>query len=387
MSTNCQHVCNVTAPDSFLPSIPVDLLHEILAHLDTTTIVRCTAICKLIRRAVLDPGFQHRIALRADAKEAFLLGVSYALLDSPYSNSPVISVGQAPRQNPRFDSYLLESFKPVASRGGLVILRPRRAESFSRPDLRVCNTLTGQTSSIPSPGTVHVEYPLALFAVGDSGRSFKLLAADKYLRTQTFSTDDGQWGPVVKASRPRGIAELTPFHDLGDPVVLGGTVIHWMYTSRKEVVALDISTTNAKLIKLPHRWRAEWTGEHSNWAFRLVASADERLSLLVAEWDVISMWTLSETEWTRQVVITKKAIGRVVGEDPSYSVPLLGFGERTGAVILQMDNIGLIHVNLASKEARILRCCEFDQQDVTGFIEMCVHEIDLSSVLQAMRPF
>ncbi|RLN19521.1 hypothetical protein C2845_PM02G46300 [Panicum miliaceum] len=59
------------------------------------------------------------------------------------------------------------------------------------------------------------------------------------------------------------------------------------------------------------------------------------------------MWTLAEegsssavssslARWTRQVVIRRQAIPREAVEDPSYSVRFMGFGERSGAVILQI---------------------------------------------------
>jgi hypothetical protein len=80
----------------------------------------------------------------------------------------------------------------------------------------------------------------------------------------------------------------------------------------------------------------------------LATSSDGRLGLLVAEGFAISMWTLakegsssavssSPARWTRQVVIRRQAIAREAVEGPSYSVRFMGFGERSGAVRLQIQ--------------------------------------------------
>ncbi|RLN41268.1 hypothetical protein C2845_PM01G26500 [Panicum miliaceum] len=166
------------------PPVPVDLLLEIFARLDVATIIRCAATSKTVRRAILDS--PAAFGRRVEANGALLLGVSYAFLDSRYLNA-VSSVGQAPRQNLRFDAGVLMSAEPVASRGGLTVLRHR----LNYHHVRVCNALTGRASWLP-PSHVSGDYPHALLAVDDAGRSFQLLVADVSLRTQVFSSDAGQ---------------------------------------------------------------------------------------------------------------------------------------------------------------------------------------------------
>ncbi|RLN40570.1 hypothetical protein C2845_PM01G26550 [Panicum miliaceum] len=109
------------------------------------------------------------------------------------------------------------------------------------------------------------------------------------------------------------------------------------------------------------------------------------------------MWTLAEegsssaassspARWTRQVVIRRQPIAREAVECPSYSVRFMGFGERSGAVVLQMDGVGLVHLDLGSKEAFVIGH-ELKQVGHTDLFQLCLHEIDLSSLLQAMKPF
>ncbi|CAN6309123.1 unnamed protein product [Urochloa humidicola] len=107
------------------------------------------------------------------------------------------------------------------------------------------------------------------------------------------------------------------------------------------------------------------------------------------------MWTLVAAEedsatarwWTRQVVIRRQDIGREAVEGPSFSLRFMGFGERTGAVILQMDGIGLVRLDLGSKEAIVLCRGSFEHVGRTDLFQLCLHETDLCSLLQAMKPF
>uniref|UniRef100_K4AIW5 DUF7595 domain-containing protein n=1 Tax=Setaria italica TaxID=4555 RepID=K4AIW5_SETIT len=294
--------------------------------------LRCAATSKPIRSALLDPAFRRRLALRAAANDdALLLGVSFVFRD------PATRVGQLPRKSSRFDAVLLETFEPVAWRGSVVILRRRWQDNFDF-EMRACNALTGHTSRLPSPGHVCAKFPHAL-------------------RTQIFSSEAGEWGAVVEARLPPRFPRYAPKHG-SYPLVLGDTIVHWLY-GEWHVVALDVSTATATVIELPQHYRSEMclSGRPFDPAVHLAASADGRLSLL-AEAEVISMWTHSaaaaaagsEARWTRKVVIDGQVISRA-GRD--CLVRFLGFGERTGTVMLQTDEggQGLVKINLRSKKA------------------------------------
>jgi hypothetical protein len=60
-------------------TLPIDLLLEIVALADITTLVLCAATGRIIRRAILDPAFQCRLALAAldGFDPTFLLPASF----------------------------------------------------------------------------------------------------------------------------------------------------------------------------------------------------------------------------------------------------------------------------------------------------------------------
>ncbi|XP_066386009.1 uncharacterized protein [Miscanthus floridulus] len=198
---------NGTATEPWPLPIPFDLRLDVLSRLDVASLLRYAAASRSTRSDILSEDFCRSLALRAEASRGFdpalLLGFSYRL--PVRASTAGDRVAQTRRQHLlRFDAILLDSFDPVASRDGLVVLlrRPtdveqRWADALSGADLRVCNSLTGQASRLP-PADVREAYPHALLAVGGAGRSFRLLAADSDLRTQTFSSEDGRWGAVVE---------------------------------------------------------------------------------------------------------------------------------------------------------------------------------------------
>ncbi|CAL4919337.1 unnamed protein product [Urochloa decumbens] len=388
-----------TAPP---PTIPLDPLLDILARTDAATVVRCAATSKPIRRAILDPAFRHAITIGAPCATetntnaggfvpAFLLGFSY--LHRSLSHADVAQQG---RPRPRFDAALLDTLEPVAARGGLVVLR-QREPAAGAPDLRglrVCNSLTGDTTILPPP-TVDDEYPPALLAVTDAGCSFELLVADRSLRTQIFSTKESKWGAVVETRLPPRLCHDVPAAG-AHPVVIGA-VVHWLCHGclHPAVKVLDTGAGNATQIALPQGYLSRMRcTQRLDAGLLLAKSADGRLGLLVAEAGAIAMWTLAAAEeegsatarWNRQVVIRRQDIGREAVEGPCFSVRFMGFGERSGAVILQMDGVGLVRLDVGSKEAVVLGC-GFEHVGQTDLFQLCLHETDLCSLLQGMKPF
>ncbi|CAL4944644.1 unnamed protein product [Urochloa decumbens] len=391
------------------PTIPLDPLLDILARTDAATVVRCAATSKPVRRAILDPAFRHVItAPRATDTNtngcgfvpAFLLGFSYVHRSLSHIEDDPARVAQHGHPRPRFDAALLATHEPVSARGGLVVLRQRDAAAGA-PDLRrlrVCNSLTGDTTFLPPP-TVEDEYPPALLAVGDAGRSFELLVADRSLRTQTFSTKESKWGAVVETHLPPRHCHDVPAGGGGGghPVVLG-PVVHWLCHGCLHPGVKVLDTTgagNATQIALPQGYHSRVRStQRLDTGLLLAKSADGRLGLLVAEAGAIAMWTLAAEEessatarWARQVVIRREEIGREAVEGPSFSVRFMGFGEKSGAVILQMDGVGLVRLDRGSKEAVVLGHGSFQHVGQTDLFQLCLHETDLCSLLQGMKPF
>ncbi|CAN6286656.1 unnamed protein product [Urochloa humidicola] len=431
-ASNVTAAAAAPAPPTPPPPIPLDPLLDILARTDAATVIRCAATSKPLRRAILHPAFRHVITASSrhatdtrttTTNAALLLGFSYVhralpLPSSSHTGDPAARVAQqhALRRNRlRFDAGLLAALEPVAARGGLVVLRHREpaAGDLRRRELRVCNSLTGDTTILP-PTAVDDEYPPALLDVADAGRSFELLVADRRLRTQTFSfsSKQGRWGAVVETHLPPRHCHDVPAGGAAHPVVLGSgrgaVTIHWLCHGcvHPVVKVLDDSGAGRKAtqIALPTDYLARVRcTQRLDAGLLLAKTADERLGLLVAEAGAIAMWTLAaaaaEEEgsassatarwWTRQVVIRRQEIAREAVEGPSFSVRFMGFGETSGAVILQMDGVGLVRLDLGSKEAVVLGHGHgsFKHVGQTDLFQLCLHETDLCSLLQDMKPF
>lgn len=258
--------------------IPLDLRLYILSRLDIASLFRYGAASKSTRREILSQDFRRDIARRDEASRGFdpalLLGFSYRLpVRAATAGDRVAQTTCRQHQHLlRFDAVLLDSFDPVASRDGLVVLLRRPtdvgqgwADFRADPDLRVCNSLTGQASRLP-PADVHEAYPHALLDVGGAGPSFRLLAVDSDLRTQTFSSEDGRWGAVVEPRHAAHLPYIPPSYASRATVV--GPNVYWLCILKSQhvdgqppprpnpvpcIVSLDAGSSQASRIELPPR--------------------------------------------------------------------------------------------------------------------------------------
>ncbi|RLN42690.1 hypothetical protein C2845_PM01G26490 [Panicum miliaceum] len=381
------HGTTTTTADSQPPFIPADLLVEILARSDTRTIVRGAATFKPIRRAILGPAFHRLLAPRAGGFDrALLLGAS-CVFQEGRPRDIFFQEQRRPFSFETFDSELLSFYEPMVSRGCLIVIHRRGQISA---EVRVVNSLTGHVTRVKRTGSAAAAiYPRTLLAVGDAGPSFQLLVADKNLVTSIFSSEHGKWGDKVQTKLQPNFIRTIP-NRLSPPLVLGATV-HWL-CKEKGIIALDVSTARAMVIELPPKCFSQVSGPKGMDKGLLASSADGRLSLLVAEPRVVSMWTLSAAaaSWSRQVVIHRQAIiGR---EAPGCVVRFLPFGERSGTVMLQMEGVGLVEIDLGSREARVLS----DKFKNIGSpyyskLELCLHETDfltlVGSITKNMKRF
>jgi hypothetical protein len=220
---------------------------------------------------------------------------------------------------------------------------------------------------------------------------------------QIYSKDDGRWGPVTEITDlPPEFPRCAPSRRRPEALVLGGTVFHWLHNdSGRGIVHLDIDEAKATLITLPPECIHRSVDE-----LQLAASTDGKLSLVVVELCVISMWTLSvaaapgegvsgSARQTRQVVIRREAIARVpTGHCKDHRDLFMGFGELSSTVVLLVHHVGLVRINLRTKEALVLGSDDDDEfkeieaaHDGLKKNEACLHEIDLPSILLAMKPY
>ncbi|GJM96793.1 hypothetical protein PR202_ga13659 [Eleusine coracana subsp. coracana] len=91
-------------------------------------------------------------------------------------------------------------------------------------------------------------YPRTLLTVGDGGSSFRLLVAGKNLVFRAFSSEQGQWGHIVKPQLPTNFFPTVP-NRCSPSVVLGGNTVHWL-CKEKGIVALDVSAARASVVEL-----------------------------------------------------------------------------------------------------------------------------------------
>nr|TKV91050.1 hypothetical protein SEVIR_9G069800v2 [Setaria viridis] len=376
--------------------LPLELLLEVVARSDdAASIARCAAASRPLRRAMLGAGFRPvtRVgliaAVRAGYDPARLLGVSYASADRGDDEHDIVRASW----RLRFDTGQLRSFELVSSRGGLLVLWRHEAEA--EPELRVCNTFTGNVACLPymdgevgkwgNPGI----YRPALLTVADAGRSFELLAMDGCLRTCIFSSKDGsgKWGAIR-------LVTLPPEHDCWcfvnqsahtSPAIIG-RIVHWICRSTQRaagvfILAVNADSAQATAIEPPPQGYLGGSSSTGS-CCTLAATPEGKLSMFVPEAEVISMWTLSTEGWSRDAVICKHGIGKQVmpGVDVNGMICwCVGFGERSRAVIFWMEKVGLIELNLGTMKANVLPWGgEHDTSRIAG---VCFHEIDVASLL------
>ena len=385
--------------------LPLDLLLEIFARSGPATVARCGATCKFLRRHVADRGFLRR--LRAASSDRFLLGLLYhrryhswkgeekSTRARPLFAAPKSSGGgsTAPPSAviARLSAELAGLYDPVASRGGLLVLK---LGQYFDTSLCVCDPVAGRSYVLPPrriSDYLHVVMPED--GEGGGGVPFKVLIANSNLRTQTYSSKAGAWGPVTHT------AEHVPGdYQLVQPsqVVLGG-VAHWLYHQGGahlfSVLALDVGTGQAAWIEVPrdcHRRRRVTVVEECK-ELLLASSADGELALLVWERPLaVCMWTVSPPSaaagagrsWARRVVIGWAAI---LGSVRPASSPLacqwiefLWFAEGSGTVVFNMHPAGTVLLNLRTLEVRHLPRSD---SMIYEFSPVCVYELDLVSLL------
>ncbi|CAN6304225.1 unnamed protein product [Urochloa humidicola] len=269
-----------------LPTIPADLLPEIAARSDFTTLVRCAACCKSLRAEILRPAFIRRVCNREPgaAVPPFALGFLHAYdkarMDvDPDKEQPApapcftAAHPATPGVASFFESHLapfvartagkrlLGDYEPLTSRNGLVVLRRRYlAGGGDRRSSEMCvyDPMSGRRTFLPSPEIVRVRdrkasdygisYTYALLTAADSseidggGGALLVLAADftglernhPYITVQTVSSAKAAaagggryaWGPpTIVAAHPASRVSCLQPHCAA--VVVRGFV-HWL---------------------------------------------------------------------------------------------------------------------------------------------------------------
>ncbi|KAL6641550.1 hypothetical protein ACP70R_019731 [Stipagrostis hirtigluma subsp. patula] len=382
-------------------ALPAELLLEIVARSDAATFMRCTAAGKSLRRDVLSPAFLRRVCRAPDGIfPARLLGhldKAFTLVHPATPAAVSLASNHLAPSVSRVAAGLLEQYKPVTSRGGLVLLERRAVDDTQQPragrrradELCVYNPTTGDRAFLPFQPDIggdtdrsrhNYTYVLLTAADGVVGGSFLLLVADVkglehpsgYNRVQTVSSDaGGQWGPVTIADAPSNKwSMLLKRHKAG--VVLGG-VVHWLVYSGKYILTYDVmGTATAGMIKLS-------VDHHHLFAChcRLGSWPDGRLSLFGVEGSRVSVWVLSGGGWARQAAVETMAnfgfyhnFRFVSSDDYRSSVALL----RASSVGCGLGDF--FTVDMETTEVRRI-------EEVSGIL----YEVDVPSWLSTMKTF
>ncbi|KAF8653021.1 hypothetical protein HU200_062456 [Digitaria exilis] len=393
------------------PDLPLEILLDIFARADPATVIRCAATSKLLRRHITNPSFHQHLRKNhaVGFVPALLVGVLFfdaregqgrrQFVPLPPSTKLTLSLAPA---NGGDGSCRRYTFRPVASRDGLVVLsRYKIVHGVTVVELCVGNPVTGEYAFLP-PATVSRTGYSHVLLTGDQLQPFLLPAA-------RLGHGGSHANFLVKNRRVGPSTE--PFAHLNLPdgstiarcsaVVLRG-VAHWLYEYKYNdddntksshgygVVAITIAGagTAATAIEIPRhclRWRRCEVKEE----LLLARSADGRLALLVAESLGTAMWTLSKdsTSWARRLVVNRQ---RILGSvklrwDPIACVgtELDWFGEASGTVAFQVNGAGMLLLNLKTREIS-----QFSQGlTIRRRLRWCPYEMDLVSVLAAMKSF
>lgn len=158
------------------------------------------------------------------------------------------------------------------------------------------------------------------------------------------------------------------------PAVIGRRV-HWICrstrTGERFILALHADWAVATSIGLPPGCDGG-VGSCS-----LVATGEGKLlGVVVAETQVISTWTLSAKGWCPEAVISKQVVPDMDTTTLPRSVWAVGSGKTTGTMLLWMEGVGLVQLNLATKEAIV--CAERNKSRVA---RVSLHEIDLAALI------
>ncbi|CAN6311693.1 unnamed protein product [Urochloa humidicola] len=404
-----------------LPTLPPELVLEIVDRCDPTTLIACAAASRLLRRHVLSPSFisRRRAASRGCFAPSSLLGLFYRHYDGePAPRPPPFTPASAAASAVKtpFAPDVFDRYTPVESRGGLLVLR-RSALFAEHAGLCVLDPVTGRRAFLPPPEVHQDQQSYALLladdsgGAGDTGRLFRRLVVvdlsglrfQRTVRTQSFSPDDdgggGAWGPVTDALAPDDLASCEVARP--SPVILGA-VLHWLCTDNTRILTLDAGTAALGTVLLPpyYVWYLHYPCEPPPQL--LAASAEGDLSLLVGERLVINVWVRRAGQWTRRAAVD---VERMVGAErilpviwPAVTLSmgivcstirvmmqLEWAGERSGAVVAQVPGVGLLVIDMEKEEVVCTVVRSSSNVDVVPF-RYCPYERDLLERLAVMAP-
>ncbi|KAK3127949.1 hypothetical protein QOZ80_7AG0580540 [Eleusine coracana subsp. coracana] len=408
------------------PSLPFDVMVEIVACSDPATLVRFAATCREARRRVADdPTFRGRLRLRhTDRFVLPLLRGHLALECSFFTNNKdvlwlvdttaadvtkLVKVREGLASGPGCKH--LTKLKPVSSRDGVLLIRATNTQS-NREELLVCGTATRRSQILPpqppKPDTFPTwSHPQHVLLVGDGetsgdvgevGRPFQVVNVIKVpsskqcrnnnewcMHIQTFSSENGTWDPYTETrTRANNLIRCGSYES--DPLVVDD-VLYWMCLTGNGsyVLMLHVKAKRLTPTMLPTRFPHLIPGANTSYLLATNSVCGSPI-VLVADDEKISMWVQCKhtARWKEQPQIVIKNDDILQFDNVSDSLEgrpwkvyleLVCFSERSGAVLIRIRNWCLFWLDLQSK--KIVRW--FADRRVNSASMYCPYEMDLSS--------
>uniref|UniRef100_A0A0D9VYC7 F-box domain-containing protein n=1 Tax=Leersia perrieri TaxID=77586 RepID=A0A0D9VYC7_9ORYZ len=314
---------------ALMPPCPLttDVLLQVFFHLDPRSIVRCAAVSKYWRLAVINNACQVRSHPERQADHRLLLGFHYreiypSTLRFCARSSWVPSAGQH-----WSDDLPTPSFVPAASADGQPELYAQLACSEGLllvcrgilEEISVYNPLTGFHATMPRFDEISTEAYFLHSVRGDelnpSANSFQVLAVEiecnGVLALQNYSSDIGAWGPVMRPNPVDVVMPNVVRHSVTAIECQGA--IHWLCykTFGKEqrplelwdctithIVAVDLSTCSVWTTRLPEQCMMSYFSVSTKKMLMLATAEDGRLALLQKE-DAgmeVAIWVHAEND-------------------------------------------------------------------------------------------
>jgi hypothetical protein len=270
--------------------LPMDLLLEIVARSNYRTLIRCATTCRLLRRGILSPPLDRRVAQAAPCILAYLCDDAKKPLVLVHpSTGPMLSVCHKylPRFLSRKTVTLFDKYKPVSCRRGLVLLH--RIKMKNRPEAERCSDMclydpiSGvQTFFSALANSERYDHKYVVLTAADGiDSSFLLLDFDFNPKSCYVSVHSvslcGKWEYVwYRSDRDFPWGSLKNY---GNPAILNGGVRHWLPCRGNKIISFDLGTRKPGSLDLPP---TNCDVNHDGNNLYLATSSDRKLLKLFA---------------------------------------------------------------------------------------------------------
>ncbi|XBH66192.1 hypothetical protein VPH35_119643 [Triticum aestivum] len=359
-------------------TLPADLLLEITARSDIRTLIRCAALCKLLRRDILDPSFIRRVTQHGIVPPCILaylqMPALFLSLVHPTMPSAVLFS----------DHHLLPSMRRDTS--DIV------GDCYPVTDLCVYDPITGHRTFLSKPPGIpynSVSFHKCVLLMAADGIDCSLLIFVGSLNTsfpravivQIFTSLTNTWGPILT----HGDFAILWLEVGFDAVVLHGGVIHWLTHDGGKILTYDVCIAMPGILELPVFDPATTNFKGGQLHLGSYSSPDGHmlLRLLVVVGSTMSVWHhLPCGGWVLETMTDMEDKLRLLDPSAPPEQPLeiwfMLSGERSNVILLHMRTSSMtILLDLETEEMHVTRSAP----------SATLLEIDMPSWLRAMTIF